>query len=345
MNSIVHVAATLGSFMALLLAAFLVIVPSRSRLANVLLALFLVATAIDISAWFMGRWWTAHPAISSLRPVLSALQMPLFTGFIWLSCFQQRRLRPLDAAHLLPALCVLGFVVSNTPMPHFRPLMELQYIVYICIAIFALWRVDQLLSARFVGRSASWRWLALLVASSLLAHGLYVVRTVLSPNLPVELSILLQSLAALLVLAITVWIAFQALLSPNLFRGGDRLLASAARAMDEDSDNGPDRLAEFMEEQHPYLDPDLSLSRLARRSGITPKELSGLINQRHGSHFFDFVNRYRIDYAKTLLAETKQTVTDILYASGFNAKSSFNTAFRKHTGMTPSAYRRNHTRK
>lgn len=344
MNSVVSIVAMLGSFMALLLAAFLAIVPSHIRLANILLALFLLATAIDISAWFMGGWWVSHPLISSYRPVLSALQMPLFAGFIWLTCFQERRLRAWDLAHLLPATFAFVFIATDTPVPWLQPMLEFQYVTYIGISIFTLWRFDRLLRARFVARSPSWRWLALLVASSLLAHGLYLVRTVFSPSLSVEFSGSLQALAALLILTITIWIAFQALLNPDLFRGSDRLLASAARAMDEDFTDENERLAAFMEEQLPYLDPDLSLSRLARRSGIASKELSALINQRHGLHFFDFVNSYRIKHAKMLLVETEQSVTEILYTSGFNAKSSFNTAFRKHTGTTPSAYRRNHLR-
>jgi AraC-like DNA-binding protein len=341
-SGIVPIAAALCSFLALLLATFLVIVPSRTRMANLLLAMFLVATSIDISAWFVAAWWNAHTLISSFRPVLAALQMPLFTAFIWLSCFHQHRLLARDAIHLSPAFYVLAFVMTGNPVPYLLALLELQYLVYIGITIFALWRVDRLLRGRFVSRSPTWRWLALLVATSLLAHGVYLVRTAVSPWLPAALAESMQVIAALLVLVITVWIAFQALLSPALFRGGDRQLASASTAMNDSVDEGADRLAKFMQEQHPYLNPDLSLSRLARQSGIPVKELSGLINQRHGLHFFDFVNRYRIDHAKSLLITTEQSVTEILYASGFNAKSSFNTAFRKHTGITPSAYRQNH---
>lgn len=344
MNTVIPIIALLGAFLSLLLAAFLIVLPSRIRLANALLALFLAATAIDISAWFMGGWWGAHPAISSFRPVLSALQMPLFTGFIWLTCFQERRLKAWDLVHLLPALFVFGFFADGTPMPWLRPLLELQFAVYICISIFTLWRFDRLLRARFVVRSRSWRWLALLVAFSLLAHGLYIVRTVFAQSISVELSIFLQVIAALLVLGITLWIAFQALLKPDLFRSGDRLLVSAASAMVDGFSDEHERLAVFMEEQRPYLDPDLTLSRLAGRSGIAAKGLSALINQRHGLHFFDFVNSYRIDHAKTLLVETEQDVTNIIYASGFNAKSSFNTAFRKHTNTTPTAYRRDHAK-
>ncbi|WP_164118697.1 helix-turn-helix domain-containing protein, partial [Sphingorhabdus sp. Alg239-R122] len=59
--------------------------------------------------------------------------------------------------------------------------------------------------------------------------------------------------------------------------------------------------------------------------------------------FFDFVNGYRVSAAQDiLLSSPDMTVLEILYAVGFNSKSSFNTAFRKHTGSTPTQYRRGH---
>lgn len=60
-------------------------------------------------------------------------------------------------------------------------------------------------------------------------------------------------------------------------------------------------------------------------------------------HFFDFVNEYRIEKAKELLTHPERkeyTVLEILYEVGFNSKSSFNTAFKKRTGLTPTEYRR-----
>ena len=62
-------------------------------------------------------------------------------------------------------------------------------------------------------------------------------------------------------------------------------------------------------------------------------------------NFYEFINHYRIEEAKAMLAESCQgkTITDIYTAAGFNSKSVFNTFFKKHVGMTPSEYRREHT--
>jgi AraC-like DNA-binding protein len=59
-------------------------------------------------------------------------------------------------------------------------------------------------------------------------------------------------------------------------------------------------------------------------------------------HFFDFVNEYRIQKAMGILKDQSRsqlTVLEILYEVGFNSKSSFNTSFKKHTNLTPTAYR------
>ena len=60
--------------------------------------------------------------------------------------------------------------------------------------------------------------------------------------------------------------------------------------------------------------------------------------------FFDYINEYRINDAKTLLKEqTDLTVLEILYKIGFNSKSSFYTAFKKETQQTPTKYRKSNT--
>ena len=98
-----------------------------------------------------------------------------------------------------------------------------------------------------------------------------------------------------------------------------------------------------MVEEKPYLDFELTLQKLANQINMPEKELSLLINHHLNKHFFDFINEYRINDAKTLLkdpAKKEVTVLEILYEVGFNSKSSFYTAFKKSTNQTPTAYRK-----
>lgn len=101
------------------------------------------------------------------------------------------------------------------------------------------------------------------------------------------------------------------------------------------------RLQELMALKKPFLDPELSLNALAAMLDLSPRTLSQVINESAGMSFFDFINSYRIREAQALLAgpDKKITVLEVLYEVGFNSKSSFNTAFKKATGLTPSAFK------
>ena len=101
-------------------------------------------------------------------------------------------------------------------------------------------------------------------------------------------------------------------------------------------------LKNYMSSEKPFLDPALTIQDSWRAINVPIRELSVLINQHWGRHFDDFVNTYRIETAMQNLKDpSKQRVTvpEILYEVGFNSKSSFNTAFKKQTGNTPTAFR------
>ncbi|WP_341367322.1 AraC family transcriptional regulator [Yoonia sp. BS5-3] len=100
------------------------------------------------------------------------------------------------------------------------------------------------------------------------------------------------------------------------------------------------KLRAAMEIDHLYRDPNLSLWALASHVGATPNYISQTLNEVIGESFFDFVNRHRIAEAMELLTQSDETVLNITYDVGFNARSSFYTAFKKVTGQTPSSYRK-----
>jgi AraC-like DNA-binding protein len=99
-----------------------------------------------------------------------------------------------------------------------------------------------------------------------------------------------------------------------------------------------------MRAEKPYLMPDITLDMLAEKLDIPAKDLSMMINRHFGVHFYEFINRYRIEEATHLLADPEnkdKTITDIYLEVGFNSKSVFNTFFKKIVGVTPSQYRQN----
>lgn len=102
-------------------------------------------------------------------------------------------------------------------------------------------------------------------------------------------------------------------------------------------------LMKHMQEQRPYLDPGLSLLQLAEALDMNPKHLSQVINDKAGTTFYDFVNTWRVKEAERRIVDPQYahlTLLAIGLSCGFNSKSTFNSAFRRYTGLTPSEYKK-----
>ncbi|MBS1500843.1 MAG: helix-turn-helix transcriptional regulator [Bacteroidetes bacterium] len=101
------------------------------------------------------------------------------------------------------------------------------------------------------------------------------------------------------------------------------------------------QLVQLMEQERPYLDNELSLPQLAKEMDISTHDLSWLLNEGFGKNFFQFINAYRVEEAKSLMLSEKHRHLNLLgiaYAAGFNSKTTFNTAFKKETGVSPSQF-------
>lgn len=112
---------------------------------------------------------------------------------------------------------------------------------------------------------------------------------------------------------------------------------------DKDMKQLRNELVMLMQEKKPYLQNDLSLSKLADLMQITPHQLSYLLNSGFNENFFLFVNKYRVEEAKKLLVNSKYdylSVIGIGFEAGFNSKTAFNTVFKKITGTTPSSFKK-----
>lgn len=96
--------------------------------------------------------------------------------------------------------------------------------------------------------------------------------------------------------------------------------------------------------QQLYKDPSLKLSDLAHRLDVSPSYLSRIINQEAKKNFNDWLNEYRVAEAKRLIADpafNTYTLEGLGREAGFGAKSTYQAAFKRLTGLTPSEYRAN----
>lgn len=102
------------------------------------------------------------------------------------------------------------------------------------------------------------------------------------------------------------------------------------------------QLNELMKKEKLFLDPELTLVKLAYKVCVTPKQLSQIINQIENENYSQYIAKYRIEEAMRCLKDSKYSnykIAAIAYESGFNSISSFNVAFKKATSTTALEYR------
>lgn len=99
-----------------------------------------------------------------------------------------------------------------------------------------------------------------------------------------------------------------------------------------------------MNDEKPYLDPTLNRDIVAQKLSISAKHLSQILSEIFHQNFYDFVNQYRVRECIERLKgkdSSKKTLLRIAFESGFNTKATFNSAFKKFTGLTPKEFRKN----
>ena len=131
----------------------------------------------------------------------------------------------------------------------------------------------------------------------------------------------------------------------HVFEGLERQPAEVAKddPKDKFSADQVEALTNFMQNERPYLMPSLTLDKLAAQMKLQPRSLSALINRKFDCNFFEFINCYRVEAAKKILADKNaahKNMLDVMCDVGFNSKATFNTLFKKKVGMTPSEFRK-----
>ncbi len=242
-------------------------------------------------------------------------------------------------------------------------LVHLQIATYLIASFLAIRKYKNLLLENYSNASMfSYRWMYQLILIYAISSFVASVKNVfmfLHIDKYYEFTLLLT---ALTMLGLICWLVLKALQSPQLFRGIDsnlqlvRTLVNESNLVDTNPDqsskerdaeiqNKIDMLERFMIDQKLFLDASLTMHDLSKHLNMPVRELSLLINHDLDQHFFDFINGYRVRQAMEILRDPDKkeyTVLEILYDVGFNSKSSFNTAFKKYTRLTPTEYRLKH---
>jgi AraC-like DNA-binding protein len=368
-------------FSHLLMATFLCSLRTGNRLSHKLLAAYLLVAVIDLSEIIFSDFYRAYLNLDMLRFNISLFTGPTLYLYVKTAIYDDFKLKIKHLVHTIPYAIACLVMIPNffsvdnaskqlwydnfTDVPeltfiHFMTSIQLGFYLLVIFKYLIRYRkivVENYSDADRLNKS----WLTQLIYLFTLTYIIGLGRMYFRFSDFYEYERLVLTILITSVLLSICWILWQALHKPNLFTG----VSSTIAALDElDADQEKSsvptisvietekydaivlRLRDYMQQSKPFLDPSLSVETLAERINLPSSELSLTINRIIGQHFFDFVNLYRINLAAEMLIANEQqpkTVLEILYEVGFNSKSSFNTAFKKHLLMTPSQYRKLHS--
>jgi len=138
-------------------------------------------------------------------------------------------------------------------------------------------------------------------------------------------------------------ISFKGLMHPAVFFGKPEIFSfrkNAAIMSPERVKFIMNRLNSLFEKEKPHLDPHLTLPDLSEITGFSRTDLSNAINSDRNQNFYDYINSYRVETVKELLSANKEmNMIEVAQSSGFKSKSTFNDAFKRSTGFTPTEYK------
>lgn len=358
----------------LFLSLFLLTLKTSHRLSNRLFSFFLLLTVVDNSVnlgYFFEIPLTGRIFISSLF----FLQLPVFYLYVQSVCYADFKLKPAHLIHIIPFLLAnfilmprfysvdlatkINFLSKGSSMMEVQfnhILMHVQCVFYIVAAFMILRKAKKIYLENYAGASLeSLNWLFQFTVALAIFFSIAMLKNIFKftdyPNISdwLKVGLIVSSLM------IIFWYLYKALNHPSLFRNIDSRLKLVSDIILEDKNSSSLlvhqkehsatllALKQYMVNEKPFLNASLTIQEISKAIEIPVRELSVLINHHLDQHFYDFVNNYRIAYAMDMLkdpSKDKVTILEILYEAGFNSKSSFNTAFKKHTGYTPTEFRK-----
>ncbi|EPE9901157.1 helix-turn-helix domain-containing protein [Flavobacterium psychrophilum] len=373
--SILIIITAISLIISLILALFLFTVKTTNKASNLLFAIFLLVTAIDISEPIFNEIFHSPSNLRMFRNTFAFIQIPVFYVYVLSVCYSDFKLKTRHLLHFIPFLISnlilfprfysvgviskINFLKNHLNMIELQfnhILIHIQFIIYFIVVFIILKKAKKLYLENYAGINInSYNWLFQFTIVLTILYLIALFKNIFKFADYSNISEWLKIGLLILQLFITCWYLFKALNNPHLFRNIDSKLKlvsdivlevknnNQVMAIEKEFNSTLLKLKNYMIEKKPFLNPSITIQNISDDINIPVRDLSLLINHKLGQHFFDFINTYRIEQAMIILkdsAKKDETILEILYEVGFNSKSSFNTAFKKHTGTTPTSYRK-----
>ena len=215
-------------------------------------------------------------------------------------------------------------------------LISMSYVFYM-IALLRLWREgpDGLIHARLdVARDVN-RWM--LWAAGLLLVTL-ALDTAIAVSFAMQNSAQVSTIISYGTVVLILFLFAIFLVLPRFIK--DRPAKSRAQSNpDVEAISLEAAAEELLRTSKLYLDPELSVQRLAKRLHVPVRNLSVAINESKAMNVSQYVNGFRLSHAAELLRSSDDSVASVMVQSGFLTRSNFYREFQRVYGQTPAAYR------
>jgi AraC-like DNA-binding protein len=358
---VLHIFCIVSILQAFLISIFLISNKKGIKESNRILSAWLFIFAVVLTCSFMfsyGIWkyFNDYHKIIVIVSYLSLLLAPLFYFYIKSLLFRDAVFRKQNIIHILPYLLITiytlykfisvqRFVIWGTFIDTLNiSVFLLQNLIYIILAMILLKRYG--LSAHTFFQSINKyqiAWMKFLIGGYIVLWiaklQSFFFRIISNDGSWCTYTATTYFMASFIFFNT---IVFFALRKPEIFSKNRKYENSGLS--DTMKMQYKEKLLRLMDTKKTYLNMTLSLNDLARELSIPSRYLSEVINEAFQKSFFDFINYYRVNESKRLFQDSdynKFSILGIAYESGFNTKATFNSAFKKATGITPKEYRRN----
>ncbi len=216
--------------------------------------------------------------------------------------------------------------------------VQVQSFVYAVVVLLSVWRFHAQVKQHYSSmRGRDLRWLGCLCACLLVLLVAWIPATMAS-RFWTDVLIFGR-------LLLMFGLGWYGLHQPAIFRLPNEVMPEkyARSGMDQGSrELIGKRLAQRAAQARDHLESEIKLADLAERIGTSPQLLSQYLNEVLEVNFFEYINNLRVGEVQAMLRDPAQAgrpLLELAMAAGFNSKSTFNAAFKKQTGMAPSAWR------
>lgn len=303
---------------------------------NIFLAIFLWAFGLKIGKTLFLNYFKIAPVILNLFLGLLLIVGPSMLIYTKLLLNSNKNIQPKLYFHYLPALIFMSFcwIIPNDGSNlagHIHSLLYLHLLVYTIFSLYCT--AKQKIANPSSRQTAVIKWLTYLGRLTLMLTLLFFL--VIKNIIPYYIG------TALFYSAFVLLLITKAVKHLEVFQK-EKEKYSNSNLTNTEIEKYFSQVMPLMEEKKPYLNPNITLSNLAKTIGLSPKKLSQVINQKRNQNYSQFITQLRIEEAKQQLEDPNNQfkISAIAYDSGFNSISSFNNAFKKHTNLTASQYRK-----